>query len=81
MDECLRILETHPDALPSDRRIVWWAKLGLILEEAGTQLSTDDPESVMSFADSKVRHAAGVFAKRLAQWREDIPEDYYTSEL
>lgn len=75
------VLETHPNALPSDRRLVWWAKLGFIMEEAGVQLSTDDPESVISFADSKVRHTVGVFARRLAQWREDIPEEFYTSEL
>lgn len=78
MDECLHVLETHPDALPSDRRVVWWAKLGLIMEEAGVQLLTDDPGSIISFADSKVRYAIRAFANQLAQWRRDIPEEFYT---
>lgn len=79
MDECLNILETHPDALPSDRRVVWWAKLGFIAEEAGVQLLTDDPQSITSFADSKTRYAIRAFANQLAQWRKEIPEEIYTS--
>lgn len=80
MNECLHVLETHPDALPSDRRVVWWARLGFIMEEAGNELLADDRDHMVSFADSKVRYAIRAFAKQLAQWRVDIPEDFYTSK-
>lgn len=78
MDECLHTLENHPDALPSDKNIVWWARLGQIMEEAGTQLVTDDPQSIVTFADSKIRYAVKGFSNQMAQWRREIPEDAYS---
>lgn len=78
MDESLQILENHPDALPSDRKLVWWAKLGWIMEQAGVQLTSDDAKSVLSFTDSKVRHTIKAFANQLAQYRRDIPEEFWT---
>lgn len=81
MDECIRTLETHPDALPSDRTIVWWARLGRIMEEASIQLVSDDVQNTMTFADSKFRYAVKGFSNQLAQWRRDIPEDVYSSKL
>ncbi|KAJ5698099.1 hypothetical protein N7462_000104 [Penicillium macrosclerotiorum] len=81
MNECMQTLETHPDALPSDKSVVWWAKLAYIMEEAGVQLLSDDPESVISFADSKVRYSIKAFSNQLAQWRKDIPDEFYTAPL
>jgi hypothetical protein len=78
MEECLHTLENHPDVLPSDRKIVWWARLGQIIEEASTQLLTDDPQSVITFADSKIRYAVKGFSNQLAQWRREVPEEAYT---
>lgn len=80
MDECLHTLENHPDALPSDKKIVWWARLGQIMEEASTQLATDDPQSIITFADSKIRYAVKGFSNQLAQWRREVPEDSYSSK-
>ncbi|CEJ55051.1 hypothetical protein PMG11_01329 [Penicillium brasilianum] len=81
MDECLQTLENHPDALPSDRKIIWWAKLGQIIEESSTQLITNDPLSIITFADSKIRYAVKGFSNQLAQWRREIPEDAYSLTL
>ncbi|KAJ5895633.1 hypothetical protein N7495_007324 [Penicillium taxi] len=81
MDESIRILETHPDALPSDHKLVWWAKLGFIMEEAGSQLTSEDPKSVILFTDSKTRFTIKAFANQLAQFRRDIPEEYWTVPL
>lgn len=78
MDESLQILENHPEALASDRKVIWWAKLGWIMEQAGLQLTTDDTQSIVSFADSKVRYTIKAFANQLAQFRNDIPEDIWT---
>lgn len=79
MDDCLQVLETHPDALPSDRQVVWWAKLGFILEEAGVQLLSDDSEAPTSFADSKTRYTIRAFNNQLTQWRKEVPEELFTS--
>lgn len=80
MDDCLHVLETHPDALPSDRQIIWWAKLGFIMEEAGVQLLSDDPDSTTSFANSKTRYTIKAFNNQLTQWKKDIPEELFTSK-
>lgn len=77
MDECLEILETHPDALPSDRNLKWWAKLGSIMEDAGHRFCAEDPGSITTFADSKAWYNIKLFEDRLAQWREEVPRDLY----
>ncbi|OQE35172.1 hypothetical protein PENCOP_c014G04006 [Penicillium coprophilum] len=81
MDECLDILANHPDALPSDRKLKWWAKLGSIMEDSGNQLSADDSEPITTFANSKAWYNVKVFEDRLAQWREEIPRDIYTGPM
>lgn len=80
MDECLQILETHKDALPSDRRLIWWAKLGWIMEQAGLQLLPEDTQSITAFADSKVRYTIRAFSNQLSQYRKEIPEEFWTSQ-
>ncbi|KAJ5109649.1 Transcription factor [Penicillium argentinense] len=81
MDECIEVLQTHPDALPTDRKAVWWAKLGFIMEDSSVQLLTEDSESIASFSDSKVRYTIRGFSNQLAQWRREIPDDVYTDTL
>lgn len=81
MDESIQILENHADALPSDRKVIWWAKLGWLMEQAGMQLTADDSQSVVSFTDSKVRYTIKAFANQLSQFRRDIPEDMWSSKL
>lgn len=80
MDECLEILENHPDALPSDRKLKWWAKLGSIMEDAGYRFSVDDPGSIATFADSKAWYNIRLLEDRLAQWREEVPRELYTGK-
>ncbi|KAJ5209931.1 Transcription factor [Penicillium cf. griseofulvum] len=81
MDECLEILANHPDALPSDRKLTWWAKLGLIMEQSGHHFSAEDSEPISTFANSKLWYNMKVFEDRLAQWREGIPQDIYTGPM
>ncbi|KAJ6104067.1 hypothetical protein N7523_010387 [Penicillium sp. IBT 18751x] len=81
MDDCLHVLESHPDALPSDRQVIWWAKLGFIMEEAGAQLLSDDPDSSTSFSDSKTRYTIKAFNNQLTQWKKDIPAELFTIPL
>ncbi|KAJ5658957.1 hypothetical protein N7507_005408 [Penicillium longicatenatum] len=81
MDESLQILESHPEAVSSDRQVIWWAKLGWIMEQAGLQLTTDDTQSIVSFTDSKVRYTIKAFENQLAQFRRDIPAELWTPIL
>ncbi|CAI7596632.1 unnamed protein product [Penicillium glandicola] len=81
MDESLDILENHPDALPSDKKLKWWVKLGLIMEDVGHHLCVEDAGSIITFADSKACYNIKIFEDRLAQWREEIPRDFYTGPM
>ncbi|KAJ5325205.1 uncharacterized protein N7506_008307 [Penicillium brevicompactum] len=81
MDECLEILATHPDALPSDRKLKWWAKLGIIMEDAGTNFAAEDPGSIATFAGSKVFYDMKMFEDRIAKWRAEVPQDVYSSPM
>lgn len=81
MDECVDILQKHPDSLPSDHHAVWWVKLAFIMEDASMQLLADDTATLASFSDSKVRYTIRGFSNQLTQWRKDIPDDVYSGEL
>lgn len=78
MDECLKILATHPDALPSDRKLKWWANLGRIMEDAGKQLTAEDRGATTTLAEGKVWYDMKILEERIARWRADIPRDIYT---
>lgn len=78
MDECLEILENSPDALPSDKVLVHWAKLAHLSEEVSFQFSMDDPTTSLSLSDLKVQYALKGFEKQLEQWRKEVPPDLYS---
>ncbi|EED19070.1 C6 transcription factor (War1), putative [Talaromyces stipitatus ATCC 10500] len=81
MDECIEILQTSPEAQPSDRNLIYWAKLTRIAEEIGFQFSMDDPSSSLSMSDTKVQYALKGFERQLDEWRREIPRDEYTPIL
>lgn len=78
MDECIDILQNSPDAVPSDRLLIYWAKLSHLAEEIGFQFSMDDPASNLSLQDAKVQYALKGFEKQLDQWREEVDPECYT---
>jgi hypothetical protein len=81
MDECIEILEKSPDALPSDRVMIQWAKLVHIMEEIHLQFSPDDTGSIVAFSEPKVQYTLKVFEKQLEQLRrERRPGDSRKSE-
>ncbi|KAF7592129.1 hypothetical protein BBP40_000677 [Aspergillus hancockii] len=71
MDECIEILETSPDTLPSDRVMIQWAKLVHIIEEIHQQFSPDDTGSIVAFSEPKVQYTLKVFEKQLEQLRRE----------
>ena len=78
MTECLEVLETSPDAAPSDRylcHLVWTHKLA---EEVGIQFSIDDPSAALNVLDQQTQYALRGFERRLAKYRAGVPpEDQY----
>lgn len=75
MDECMEIMESSPDALPSDRYLVYWAKLSHIAEDVGTQFAMDDAVCTTSLVDPQIQFAMKGFEKRLDEWRKQIRPD------
>lgn len=71
MDECVEILEKSPDALPTDKAMIHWAKLAYIIEELNMQYEGDETTANIAFADPKFQYTLKVFEKQLEQWRRE----------
>ncbi|KAF7585890.1 hypothetical protein BBP40_009928 [Aspergillus hancockii] len=69
MDECVEVLETSPDALPSDKIFCRHIRLQHITEEFSMQLSMKDTSTPMLSQTQATDHA---FKRRLADWRNNI---------
>lgn len=78
MDECVQILATSPDALPSDRTLVHWTKLCHILEDIGHQFAMDDPLSNVTLSDARMQFLLKGFERQLDQWRHMLTPEEYT---
>ncbi|KAL4991820.1 hypothetical protein BDW68DRAFT_198101 [Aspergillus falconensis] len=74
-DECVEILENSPDALPTDEKMVHWARLGRIIEEIGSRFFSDDLGS-LSFCDPKSLFTMKAFEKQLDQWGREASSKY-----
>lgn len=82
MHECINVLETSPDALPSDRYLVQHVKIQHICEDIGSSFSMDDSSATsISITDPKVTYALTILEKQLKEWESSIPEDLKRPEL
>ncbi|KAI1382410.1 hypothetical protein F4677DRAFT_401856 [Hypoxylon crocopeplum] len=74
MTECMDILESSPQAAPTDRylcHLVWTHRLA---EEVGIQFSMDDPGVFVNVSEQKVQYALRGFERDLAKYSESIPQ-------
>ncbi|KAE8148076.1 hypothetical protein BDV25DRAFT_159017 [Aspergillus avenaceus] len=71
MDECIEILEKSPDALPTDRVMIQWAKLVHIIEEIHQQFCPDDTGTTITFSEPKIQYTLKVFERQLEQLRRE----------
>ncbi|KAI8635408.1 hypothetical protein F5Y19DRAFT_10790 [Xylariaceae sp. FL1651] len=81
MTECMDILESSPDAAPTDRylcHLVWTHRLA---EEVGIQFSMDDPSVFINITEQKVQYALRGFERDLAKYSENIPQEDRQSSL
>ena len=74
-DECLEILSTSPDALPSDKWLCHLVRAQHIAEDIGFQFSMDDPVSQLFLTDSKTQYHLKAFERQLNEWRQSTPKE------
>ncbi|KAF2186429.1 hypothetical protein K469DRAFT_706396 [Zopfia rhizophila CBS 207.26] len=67
MEESVKILETSPEALPSDKILCQHVKMAHIGENISVQFCMDDPSVEMSIAEPKVIYALKIFENELQQ--------------
>ncbi|KAI1143274.1 hypothetical protein F5Y05DRAFT_368083 [Hypoxylon sp. FL0543] len=75
MTECMDILESSPQAAPTDRylcHLVWTHRLA---EDVGVQFSMDDPSTFVNVSEQKVQYALRGFERDLAKYSESIPKE------
>ncbi|KAM5356044.1 hypothetical protein ACJ41O_002690 [Fusarium nematophilum] len=75
MAECMRILQSSPDAAPTDAyfcHLVWSHRLS---EEVGVEFGLDDPTATVSITDSRTQHALKGLELDLKEYRDSVPPD------
>jgi hypothetical protein len=73
MEDCVEILETSPDAAPTDRALCSWVRVQHIAEEIGITFKMDDPTAKVTIADATVQYALKGFENNLKQWSSQVP--------
>jgi len=79
MDECVEMLESSPEALPSDKLLCQHVKLQHINEDVCVSFSMDDPSATVTMTDSKVQYALRGFERSLSDWTKAVPKSIYNS--
>ena len=80
MTECVEVLESSPDAAPSDKylcHLVWTHRMA---EEVGQQFSMDDPTTVINIADPRTQYALRGFERELERYKSTIPRNLLQRE-
>lgn len=76
MKECVDILETSPEASPSDKMFCQHIKIQHICEEIGVQFLMDDNTATVSITDPKVTYTLNVLENDLKAWKDSISGEY-----
>ncbi|KAH7377266.1 hypothetical protein BKA66DRAFT_422207 [Pyrenochaeta sp. MPI-SDFR-AT-0127] len=71
MEESVKILETSPDALPSDKLLCQQVKMAHIGENISVQFCMDDPSMEVAISEPKVIYALKIFENELQQLRDE----------
>ncbi|KAJ3499973.1 hypothetical protein NM208_g17250 [Fusarium decemcellulare] len=81
MAESVRILQSSPDAAPTDAyfcHLVWTHRLS---EEVGIQFALDDPTANISITDPRTQYTLKGLEQDLKEYSESIPPDMLQSTL
>ena len=71
MEESVKLLETSPDALPSDKLLCQQVKLAHIGENISIQFCMDDPSAEVAISEPKVIYALKIFENELQALKDE----------
>jgi hypothetical protein len=75
MSECMDVLESSPDAAPTDRymcHLVWTHRMA---EEVGVQFAMDDPSAGVNITDPRTQYALRGFERDLEKYQKSLPKE------
>ena len=76
LKECIEILETSEDALPSDKTLCQHVRIAHICEDISSQFAMDDPAINYTVSDHNVTFGIKHYEKALAEIRGAGSQDY-----
>jgi len=79
MEECLTLLQKSP--ILDDRRVVAWAKLQRIADEANTAFGFDDASTSFSLSELRLQVILRIFERKMEDWRKSIPAETMSCRL
>lgn len=74
-DECVEILTSAPDALPSDKSLCHLVRGQHLTEDIGLEFSMDDPASLLLLTDPKTQYHLKAFERQLMEWHDAATPD------
>jgi hypothetical protein len=75
VNECMDVLKSSPEAVPTDKylcHLVWTHR---VAEEVGIEFSMDDPASTPDLAEARTQHVLNWFERELERYRNAIPKE------
>lgn len=76
LKECIEILETSEDALPSDKVLCQHVRMAHISEDIATQFAMDDPAINYTMTDRNISFSIKHYEEQLVKMRESGTNDY-----
>ncbi|KAH7319928.1 hypothetical protein B0I35DRAFT_352111 [Stachybotrys elegans] len=81
MSQCVEVLQSSPDAAPSDKylcHLIWTHRLG---EEVGLRFSLDDEDAGTTITDSRVQHSLRAMELDAKKYRASVPKELHQTTL
>lgn len=75
MSECLDVLESSPEAAPSDKYFCHLVRTHQLAEEIGFQFCMDDPTVAVNLSDYMTQHKVRGFERELEKHRQEVSRD------
>ncbi|RPA87462.1 hypothetical protein BJ508DRAFT_320478 [Ascobolus immersus RN42] len=79
--ESINILDTSPEAYPSDKVLVQMCKLQRIGEEVFIAFEFDDPAANISITDPRIQLSLRTFIRQIEEWKDEVPSEVFTHSL
>ena len=80
MSECIEVLQSSSDALPSDITLCHWVCLQHLAEQASEVFSMDDPPRNINVSEPAAQRGIKDLEKQLEDWRQQVKPEHRTRE-